>query len=262
MSYMFLESARSKFPDFDEKCDRVWEKYKFMMEQRNVTRMGFVKLGFYNRYVPPRLDADEPMNDAEHVFECVNLLFLVRSFFSEEIRQALGYTPNWVYCYEQLLIHELGEVLIGDLTDDGTCDAGKKDADEREVLRQFLDDFPNEPKKMLGASFDEFQKNRGIGRCIDKAVFVLDHGAFRANGIDGEMTKKEGTFGLSEQDIFYRRAVGTDRSVDSIYAHFLDQTKHLPLRFIFVGIIEAMYRAEYGECGQRGKVPDTLYAFY
>ena len=249
-------------PSIDERCEIVWDKYWYMMRQREVTRMGFVKLGFYNRFVPKVLDPDEPMNDAEHIFECLNLTMLVKDFFGDLWPEMFGYAPDWLGIYDQMLMHELGEAEIGDLTDDGSYDAFVKDAQEDELNQKFLTDFPENVRKIHRAQFTEFQGNRCLGRCIDKAVFVLDQGIFKSYGIEGNMNCKALNHTLTERDLFYAQAAGSDRPVDAIYVHFLDVTRGLPWRFIFTGIIEAMYRAEYGENGEPGKVPEALKAFY
>jgi len=239
-----LAYLRDVIPDFDERCKNFYLAWRYMMNQRIVTRMGYVKMHFYKKLFKPFLPASMPMTDADHVFGLVNAVILFKDFFGDFIPYLYGYAPQWLDHIEEVVFHEIGEIEIGDWTDDGACDTNKKDELEQEAFNKFMEIFPAEARNRHLRQFADLRDRKTMTKLFDKEAFILGFAYFKSKGIVGSMLRKRG---ITKRDRDYCRKTGSKRAFDNAYAHMLDAYKGEPFLPFFVGINEAIYAVEYNE---------------
>lgn len=264
---MTLYDMYQLVPHFEELCDLFYEKWSYAMDQLLVPRMGFVKLGSYSFPLEDFL-YDDPkygkrirpemilIDDAHHGYSLQKMVSLFEDLFGTYVMRIYNFAPQWGRLRDAMLDHEIGEIEIGDWTDDATSDRELKDELELKAYDNYLVGLPNEVRRNHREEFVWVQKGDNITKCFDKAEFVLMQGWCARHGIFGSMKFKTDNSGLSEQDKHYCELTQSDRPVDNLYAHFLDITRGMNFQGFFIGIIEAMYRKEFGE------IPATVKKFY
>lgn len=258
---MTVEELRELIPNFDERCLLVYQRWRYAMIQKYVPRMGYVKFGVYGleNTASGLLSPETPISDSDHIFALVVLVRIYEDVFGKFYPRLFMYQPDWCNVMAGLINHELGEIEIGDLTDDGTYNKVEKDRIETKVFDDYMRGFDADVQRARKAEFSEVQNGKDIKKLFDKVVFVLAQGFLKHHfNLEGSMDYKGQNFYLSNQDRRYVEATGSTRPVDNLFAHFLDISRDLTVsRGFFIGIIEAMYREDYG-----GKIPDGVKRFY
>lgn len=212
-----------------QKHDRaklVWQKYAFLKSQSKVIRTGFGLTGIYPYDAENPVELSRSESDLEHVMGTVILASLISAYYPETIPAAELSDAILLLSH-----HELGEIGIGDLPDDGSHDQNAKDAAELGAMRAYCDDLPSDLGWKLLVNFMEFQtktSSRGqVCYCIDKLEAVLQGLLYETEGRVGDLAKKRTTGEISERDKAYIQRTGTTRLVDCWGAHFLDVTAGL-----------------------------------
>lgn len=236
---------RKEIPDFDERCRNFWLAWKKMMDQRNVARMGYVKMRFYNdKTIAEFLPDERPFTDAEHVLGLVNTIVLFRSFFGNYVSRLYGYQPEWLEYIEQAIFHEIGETVIGDWTDDGSNDRKEKDRLEQKAFDDFVGLFPGTTRDRLQRRFADLRDGKSSTKLLDKEMFVLGIAYLKSKGISGSLAHKDG---ITEQDKASCEEIKSYRAIDHVFAGILRSYRGYYLAPFIVGINEAIYAIEYNE---------------
>lgn len=243
-----------------------------MALQKYVPRMGYPKFGI-TPYFPEggRLGADTQVSDLEHIGFLVSLVAVFEDNFGSYYPMLYNFQPQWHSIMHGVIFHEIGEIEIGDLTDDGTFDRKEKERKEWETFEQFMTGFPPDAARRHLQEFAELQDATDIKYCFDKATFVFAHGVFKHYfDIQGSTEPKEGNLHVvGKMDRMYEEKIGSPRAVDIIFAHFLEHTQKLQApRPFFIGMAEAMYRLDFNYFDERvrgcvpGEVPPGVKALY
>lgn len=240
-----LETLRHRIPDFDERCRNFYRAWKYAIDLRLVKRMGYSKMGFFNdeemlMFFPNSREFD----DAVHVLGMVYAVVFFKDFFGEYIPWLYGEQPQWLDHIEEALMHEIGEITIGDWTEDGSYDSAKKDALEQKAFDEFMRFFPPATQRLHQKQFADVRENRTIVKLFDKEAFILGIGYLKSKGIAGDMHIKRG---LTEQDRAFCEETGSERAIDNIFAHLLKNYRGTRMLAFFVGITEAIYAEDYQE---------------
>ncbi len=260
-----LAYLRKTIPDFDERCRNFYRAWKHMMDQRMVARMGYVKMRFYKRAYNFFLPAAMPFTDADHVFGLVNAVILFRDFFGEFVPYLYGFEPQWLEHVEEVVFHEIGEIKIGDWTDDGAYDVCEKDRLEQEAFDEFMKLFPPDAQARHQRQFADVREHKTIAKLFDKQAFILGIGYLKSKGSTGSLYRKRG---LTERDHYYCRKTGSKRAIDNTFAHLLDCYRDMTFMPFVVGIIEAMYAEDFTELDSLvksctpGEPPPGVKSFY
>lgn len=240
-----MRYLREQIPDFDERCRNFWLAWKKMMDQRTVTRMGYVKMHFYkDNTIESFLPGEMPFNDAEHVFGLVNAVILFRDFFGKYIPILYGFQPDWLGYIEEVSFHEIGETAIGDWTDDGGHDRKKKDSLEQTAFDGLMQFFPKEAQDRHQRQFADLRDAKTEMKLFDKEAFMLGIAYFKSKGIAGNLKHKDG---ITKQDKSSCRQTRSYRSFDNIFADMLRRFRNFTFLPFIVGINEAIYAEEYKE---------------
>ena len=242
----YLETLRNRIPNFDERCRNFYKAWKFKTDQRLVRRMGFVKMRFYkNRDVKELFyPEDREIDDAVHVLGMIDAIILFKDFFGSYISLMYGYQPQWLEHVEEALFHEVGEIGIGDWTDDGSYDTEEKDRLEQTVFDDFMAFFPEEAQERHQKQFARVRDNRTVVKLFDKEAFILGIGYLKSKCIVGTMRSK---IGITERDREFCKKTGSERPIDNVFAGLLNHYKGSPLLPFFVGITEAIYAEDFKE---------------
>lgn len=256
-----LEALREAIPGFDDKCFLLYERWKYTLIQKYVPRNGYVRFGMWKLdtdRMTGLLKSNSPVSDADHVFALMNLVLCYRDIFGKYYPPLFGFQPQWDSIMCGLIYHEIGEIEIGDLVDDGSTDRKLKDKLESKVFDSFMTGFDDDVQRARKREFAELQDGTDIKKLFDKAVFVLAQGFFKwMFNLEGGMDYKLTHYALSRQDKEFMRLTKSSRPVDNLYAHFLSVSQGHISRGFFMGTIEAMYRQDFG-C----EVPETVKQFY
>ncbi|MBR3320307.1 hypothetical protein IKG20_03325 [Candidatus Saccharibacteria bacterium] len=268
---MTVDELRERFPGIDAKFTNAYLKLRYTGLQKYVPRMGYSKFGM-TPYIPEgaRLHPNLQVSDADHICWLVNLVTIFEDFFGPYFPILYNYQPQWHSIMHGMIFHEIGEIEIGDLTDDGSFNREEKESLELQTFANFMDEFPEEAAKRHFCEFTEVQAAQDIKYCFDKGAFVFAHGFFKHYfDIQGNSDSKITLWPVSAQDMNYRKKIGSPRAVDLIFAHFLEHTQKIPEpRPFFIGMAEAMYRIDFNEYDPRvegcvpGEVPPGVKQFY
>ena len=269
---MTVEELKIRFPEIEQRFETAYKKLCYVGLQKYVPRMGYVKFGMTPHIAEgQRLGCDMQVNDLEHIGWLVNLVTIFEDFFGAYYPRLYNFQPQWHSIMHGMIFHEIGEVEIGDLTDDGTFDRREKDILEWAAFKEFMTGFPQNVATCHLQEFAEVQDATDIKCCFDKAAFLYAHGFFKHYfDIQGSIeNKSNGHWKVSEQDLAYCKEIGSPRAVDLIFAHFLDRSKNLLApRPFFIGMAEAMYRIDFNYFDERvrgcvpGEVPPGVKLFY
>jgi len=181
----------------------LYEAYATFMSLANVRRMGFAKCGSNGRPLRRKglNEITEPFfkmreqSDAEHTFGTMVLAFLLPIFYPDTFTKedTLAYIAT-------MLHHELGEVVCGDIPEDGTRINASQDKQELSFLKKFLSEYyPREAAEENLTLYRGFlDKNTEIGRnafLIDKTDAVLYNLFLEQSGRPGSIKWRTEHFG-------------------------------------------------------------------
>ena len=215
-----------------EKCMRVWEKYKILARLHLIRRTGVKNHGIC---IAPLYQADQ--NVQEHSFMVAALSGILEATF-EELEAC--FPQNYMMT---MLLHDIGETKIGDIADDGAADAvAYKDEQEYQFMEDFVDGFSTDVASNILLNFKRFQKKGDIFYLIDKLEWIFFVGSLTPSGDSGSLNYKKSHIGLTEQD---KHAIeisdGSTRTVDAMVVHFMEHSRGIEGREVFINLIEAMY---------------------
>ena len=214
----------------------IWAKYCKNMDLAWINRAGFWRLGYYAAHDAKSVVGSHPQNDYEHSHSSVVILSLLKDFFPKKF----GFIKK--RHYDCMSDHELGELVILDICDDGSADTAAKDERELELMREYLKDFPKKARKRREECFRSLQSKDDVCYLVDKFDFLLGQLYLIKNGFKvTDITSKRETGGMSPADKHYSELTDTKRSIDVCFAHALDNTSGIVGREYLIGIVEAAY---------------------
>jgi 5'-deoxynucleotidase YfbR-like HD superfamily hydrolase len=215
----------------EEKLLIVWMKYRDYKLHAEVIRAGFWAWGVYGAE-----QADRGESDLEHIGGVRILLFLMAQFFPEVVGED---------CLLDLLLladfHELGELVLGDLMDDGTYDVDEKLSLERAVAVKWFDGLPNNSKYIdLYDGFANLSSVSGrLVRLADKVEAVLQGLIYEAEGRGGSLSMKRYP---STRDQVYAARMGSDSLVDIWGLNYFEDVAVIDETGLFADLLRVAIR--------------------
>lgn len=214
-----------------EKCASVWKCYKVLCKLEQIRRRGVETHGICTVPAP-----DEDQNVLEHSGTAASTAGLMYAMFPE-LRPL--FPEEYLLL---LLLHDIGETAIGDIPDDGSADAATtKDVREYEFMSDFMEFFEDDMSSKILRGFVRLQNKNDILYLTDKLDWILFVGHLTPYDKAGSMTFKAEHFGLTKQDEHNISISGTMRVVDAMVVHFMEHSKGIAGRDIYVDVIKAMY---------------------
>jgi len=215
-------------------------RYDWLAQLNFVARKGYYSFGYYKTddgQAPVFLPFDSRIeSDGEHTYMLLGVAYLLIAIFGGD---AFGISEKDYYgLYTKLLLHELAEKVTGDSCDDGTRDEVEKDRIELQLMKEFVNDFSPEVSEKAIGDFIDFQKKDDLAYMIDKFQFVLGQIWLYSKGLRGSIKYKlsRGTF--ASRDMSRSEVLDTDNPVFTTTMGFLEQTKGIEGREIFVSILK------------------------
>ena len=245
----------SVIPDYRTVFDKMWAMQVYELRLRNVDRIGYLRFGYYPE--PGAEAAFRPYNDLEHIAN--GLYFL----FNCEMNLSWYVKVNWHREMQAFLIHELGEVEIGDVPDNGTMNQSLKDAEEHEAFEQFNKNVvdPINRSKLLNV-FEQFQARIPFAYAADKLAFIIGQANLVKLGLFGDMAGPMMKGDLSKLDIESVNATWSTNPIDNVVHRFVEQTRDHFYQPIYLAFIEAIYRDIYPNDPYFGSPPSTILSQY
>lgn len=225
-------------PDFERRVRAIYAIYKYANYLALTYRSGSQLLGYHDNgftTVQSRAKPNKLQTVAEHTFLTALLAALFKSAFEDVLPEPVDFES----LYEALIFHEIGEVALTDLPDDGSHNRELKGTFEHTTMQ--LCSLPFAQASRIVDNFDTLMDDKSLAHVIDKAAFLLDLIILSKFGFSGSVERKFRKGSMSDQDRYYHDATGSDDPVDCVFAHFLKTTHASPWREFFVGIIEAGY---------------------
>lgn len=221
-----------------ERSQLVWQKYLYLKRESLVIRSGFGLYGVYAYDPKQPFATDRSESDLEHTAGMTALTSLVAMYYPELIRPSE--MPLFLMAAQ---LHEIGEVELGDLPDDGTRDEKHKCRVEQKVMDRYLKDLPEPYNTELALFFLEFQhRSTRRGRilyCLDKLEAVFQGLIYEKEGRGGDWHAKERICNFSAQDRQNMAETGSSQLVDIWAVHFMDQIADIPEAPNFLEILGA-----------------------
>lgn len=130
------------------------------------------------------------------------------------------------------LCHDVGELEIGDIPDDGNSLHGTKDEAELKVFDKLACSFPSEWRDRVVNDYRRFQKKNDNGNgqalyVVDKLEAVLMQLFYEKHGCPGRITAKPVP---TDSDKYYMEITGSESSADCWAAHFYAHIQSFPER--------------------------------
>ncbi len=214
-----------------EKCERIWEGYKLYASTAYVPRRGFELVGLTETIDNASVPVDEIFecrgeSGLEHQAKTTWLAFAFSEnfpdFFDSEFIRQPSKARNYYLFYlvsAVVLNHDVGEVLTGDIPDNGNPMHYTKDATEREVFGNTVNQAFGYNCYPMEAMFKQFQDKRTH---LGKAMYALDKieavltllflESYGHCGVQGDIEK-------TEQDAYYMNVTRSDNPTDCWAAH-------------------------------------------
>ena len=250
---------------------QIWEMYqRFHMGDR-VARSGNYLCGVYTKPADPS-DFDYIENDTIHASSCEELAHDILRFYPELIEEHLRGR-----IIQFLRYHDLGELLVGDRPDDGSCNKADKVLEELEtfcvainvlpvesqevLIRDFiLFEYALSPEELLPGVNGDWSEDDGramqFAKLCDKADAVLHALVYEIEDRPGDLQHKILHFnGITEQDQYYINEIKSSLQADVWAAHFFDRyNEYYAFRLFFEIILEAFRSV-------RGSLPSWVEPF-
>lgn len=225
-----------KGDDFLNNYQKIWKGYYQFKSLAYVVRAGFGYTGIYPIY-PNDLKPDKnrkplPESDLEHVAGMIKLVRLISWYFPEIIPKEQ--LDDFLFGAE---LHEMGELLTGDIIDDGVRNENDKDFLEAIEIREYLRNYAPEEEYSRGIKiFKEMQEKKTVfGQTlyfIDKLEANLQAVYYESLGHPGRLSYKEKHYGpLSNRDKRQRNFTGSDKIVDNWTYGFVEKMEKLHFKF-------------------------------
>ncbi len=135
-------------PQSKQIASAIWQTYKHYKSEMHVTRSGFGLYGIYPYDIKQPFFEQRAESDLEHSAGVVMMVHLIAIYCPELIPPAE--LTSYILAAEA---HEIGEVEIGDIPDDGRRDEQAKVAHERASVAKFAARLPEATRNDLLAFF-------------------------------------------------------------------------------------------------------------
>lgn len=156
------------------KCEKIWEGYKLFASAAYVSRKGFELTGLTRNTgdSAPVAETFERRGDSglEHMAKTAWLAVAFKENFPTFFSRAASSHELFYRMLIVELCHDVGEVAIGDIPDDGNALHDTKDAAEREVFEMMTRSFDRSGVH-VARLFAEFQEK---DTCLGRAMYAID----------------------------------------------------------------------------------------
>lgn len=230
-----------------EKFYNIWKLYDSMKETVNVIRTGYWRSGIYPKPTEDQPQIDRGESDAEHGFGTAILADAVMRWFPED-------TPTH-HLHDVLymaLVHDVGEVEIGDIPDNGSRNEDAKSRAELAIFQRISEYMPSESQDSfldVFTLFDTWDSENcdRIGVFIafcDKFEALLQLVRYEKAGLVGKTGFYPG-YEKTARELDCEKAVDTDNALDCWTFGCMKRfgqaltTINDPLYRIFLGILTA-----------------------
>lgn len=212
-----------------ERCEKIWSNYKLYSMCAATPRMGFELTGIT---YPNKNFGDVAASfywRGESVLEHqAKTAWLTSRFISNFPNFFSGTTEREVstWAWNMLMVglcHDAGEVVNGDIPDDGRPEHDAKDGVEMKIFRELSESLNPIDATVETIIYERFQrKNSFEGRAlyaIDKLEAVLTLILLETYGKFGSIANKSVE---TRQDKYYEKIAGTDNATDVWGVHMID----------------------------------------
>lgn len=212
-----------------EACKRIWDGYVLYVCSAAVTRRGVEMLGLADSLGGSGKEVAEAFfyrgeSDLEHQAKVgwLTLAFLNNfpGFFGE-LSNRSGFQPEIWSIITVALCHDVGEVGIGDIPDDGRPEHDSKSDTELRVFKTLMRAFCSYNASEATAVFERFQqKYSSTGAALfmlDKLEAVLTLLFLEKHGAIGNLENKAN---LTTQDKYFMEAAESNNPADVWAIHF------------------------------------------
>jgi len=212
-----------------EVCKRIWDGYVLYVKSAAVTRRGVEALGLADSLGGSGKEVVEAFfyrgeSDLEHQAKVgwLTLAFLNNfpGFFGE-LPNRSGFQPEVWSLLTVALCHDIGEVGIGDIPDDGRPEHDLKNDTEFKVFKILMRAFCSYNAGESIAVFERFQQKRpSTGAALfmlDKLEAVLTLLFLEKHGAVGNLENKAS---LTAQDKYFMKAAESNNPADVWAIHF------------------------------------------
>lgn len=217
--------------------NKIWRNYFNIKTQTRVIRSGYAMFGVYE--MPKKRLVDKRSESVlEHAGGIIALMTMLNMFYPEmfEFSEA---------DFRFMLLHDLPEIYMGDIPDDGRQEKDTKRSLEEEYFSLMMKQFPEKESRENLIRLNKYQlgadeKSRKLF-LIDKLEAVLQAMVYQtiAKKFDRVYSREIST--LSERDRKFAEEIGSTEMVDLFLVNFLDKTQGFieEERDIAIGIIVA-----------------------
>lgn len=216
-------------------CERVWRSYKLFMSLTFTARKGVELVGLTEATSTPVDVAETFRRRGESVLEHSARVALLVSLFASNFPQFFGSLREVVagLTWEQLtvtaLCHDIGEVVLGDIPDDGRPEHAAKANIEYQVFQDLIYAFTASDAERMARLFvdiDDPTTHAAMGiKGLDKLEANLSQLYLEQYEAYGLITDKPA---ISASDRHFMRITGTPSSTDGWAAHTLSITDAYP----------------------------------
>ena len=236
---------------------KFWETWKYFSGAKDtdqVVRSGYGIYGIYD-FEHAREEAQSGArgeSDAEHSYGVAMLVDGIWAWFPEVFPEYLrrgGAECAWGYCsmMRLALLHDVGEVEIGDLPADGSGDKEDKNQREYEAMTRFALHLPVDTAHAFLADFrvfaaDEADVGAGVRvvKLADKFDSLLELVRREERGLAGNAAiKREKYGGLTDLERELLEITGSESPTDLWSLNVFREYSQFPEFRIFLGVLTA-----------------------
>lgn len=150
-------------------------------------------------------------------------------FFGDRRLASSAALPNFWHLITTALCHDVGELKIGDIPDDGNPLHGTKDAEERKVFNELIQVYEVDDRVTLRQAFREFQDKTTFA---GQGLYALDKFEAVATLLNMERHKAYGSIlhkaSPTESDCYYMTQTGAASATDCWAAHMCSVIRDFP----------------------------------
>ncbi|MBQ6354863.1 HD domain-containing protein [Candidatus Saccharibacteria bacterium] len=202
----------TKTQEFDE-FDKIWISYRMFKREADIARAGYYLCKVY-----PEPTEEDFLNrfesDLEHSAGVARLVSDMAAWFPELF-------PDVETAIKLAQLHDIGEIYIGDIADDGNPAHAQKEDIEQVTFLEWLYTQPEETWEDTYQYYLEFQEKstpRGQALYIaDKLEAILQLLNYELRGLYGDVRLKNPP---SSRDLAFGATIGTYNATDVWACHF------------------------------------------
>ncbi len=213
-------------PSFNDRFfGNLWRNYEKFTDLTYVMRGGFIVSKMYRKPTEEELHF-RPESVAEHSARVANLL-----------SEIMLYCPEAFSSYDKLAVmkvildHDIGEIITGDIPDDGSPAHDAKAQTELDAIREFYAGIPESAESLLLTYHQQFEDaNTFLGqmlRMVDKVDAIGRLILYEKMGIYGNIYDKEPP---SAMDVKFAEEIGTGNCTD-VWARHLQWLMYEKIHF-------------------------------